>query len=114
MAERHEVRKHGLKSSTRPHRQGCEQLCAVQHELRELDGKEKVVAPQVNEKLLGQITDSFDQCIDEAVGIEDKPARQDAIKTLEDEALDWFTREPDADNDAEVRQTTQLAFDQLE
>jgi polyribonucleotide nucleotidyltransferase len=91
-------------------------LCEAQRELQKVAGKEKdeVEVPQVNEDLLGQIRDRFGAALDEATQVEDKLERQDATKRVEEEVLDAFTPEPDADNYGEALQNAQLAFDKLE
>jgi polyribonucleotide nucleotidyltransferase len=91
-------------------------LCAVQHELREIAGKEKVevVAPQVNEDLYRQMVEEFGQKVDEATSIHDKLERQEATKAVEEEALERFTPDPEAEDYLEARQAAQLAFDKLE
>src|SRR4051794_17937336 len=72
-------------------------LCAVQWELREQAGKEKVevVAPQVNEDLLREMSTEYGQRIDEATSVHDKLDRQNATKALEEEILERYT--PDLD-----------------
>jgi polyribonucleotide nucleotidyltransferase len=96
--------------------EAIKKLCAVQHELRELAGKPKVdvVAPEVDEDLLRQMAERFGQRVDDAVGVEDKLARQEAVKAVEDEALEHFTPELEAENYPAARQAAQLAFDRLE
>src|ERR687896_497018 len=63
------------------------QICAVQQQLREQVGKEKleVVAPQVDAELYEQIKGSHGQALDEATSVEDKLARQDATAAVERE-----------------------------
>ncbi|MDQ5807364.1 MAG: polyribonucleotide nucleotidyltransferase, partial [Actinomycetota bacterium] len=91
-------------------------LCKMQHELRELVGKEKVevVAPQVDESLYSEIVEAFGQKVDEATSVEDKLARQDATKAVEAEVFERFAGDPEAEGYAERRQAVQLAFDKLE
>lgn len=88
-------------------------LCAAQHELREKAGKEKVQIeePKVDEGLYQEIVDAFGQKVDEATSVEDKLARQDATKAVEQEILERFA--PDAD-DAERRTQVAKAFAKLE
>ncbi len=91
-------------------------LCAVQRELAEKAGKEKleVVAPQVDESLYGQIQESHGAALETATSIEDKLARQDATKAVEEEVLVRYSGDPEADTYAEYRARAQLAFDKLE
>jgi polyribonucleotide nucleotidyltransferase len=91
-------------------------LCEAQRELQKIAGKEKdeVEVPQVNDDLLGQIRERFGDALEAATQVEDKLERQDATGRVEEEVLEAFTPEPDADNYAEARQAAQLAFDKLE
>src|SRR5688572_12331661 len=92
------------------------QLVALQHELREKAGKPKaeVEVPQVDEELYGQIQQSHGQQLDEATSVEDKLARQDATKAVEDAVIAQYSGDEGADTYAEYRQRAQLAFDKLE
>src|SRR3954467_359448 len=87
-------------------------LCEAQHELRKKAGKEKaeVEVPQVDDALLAQIKERFGAALNEATQVEDKLERQDATKRVEEEVLEAFGGE----DDAEQRQAAQLAFDKLE
>src|SRR4051794_718318 len=87
-------------------------LCEAQHELRKKAGKEKAVVevPQVDEDLLAQVKERFGAALDEATQVEDKLDRQDATKRVEEEMLEAFG----AEDDAEKTQAAQLAFDKLE
>src|SRR5881227_58474 len=87
-------------------------LCEAQHELRKKAGKEKsaVEVPQVDESVLEQVKDRFGAALDEATQVEDKLDRQDATKRVEEQVLEAFG----ADDDAEKTQAAQLAFDKLE
>jgi polyribonucleotide nucleotidyltransferase len=91
-------------------------LCQAQRDLQKQAGKEKqdIEIPQVNEDLLQQITDRFGTALDEATQVEDKLERQDATKRVEEEVIEAFTPEPEAENYAEARSNAQLAFDKLE
>jgi polyribonucleotide nucleotidyltransferase len=91
-------------------------LCAAQRELAEKVGKEKLVieAPQVDADLLAQIQASHGAALDEATQVEDKLARQDATKAVEEAVLEQYSGDPEADTHAEFRQRAQLAFDKLE
>src|SRR5215208_320835 len=80
-------------------------LCAVMRELGEKAGKSpklEVETPQVDADLYEQIKGSHGQKLDEATSVEDKLARQDATKAVEEEIL------------AQYRAKAQLAFDKLE
>jgi polyribonucleotide nucleotidyltransferase len=91
-------------------------LCAAQRELAEKAGKEKLVieAPQIDPDLLAQIQASHGAALDEATQVEDKLARQDATKAVEEAVLEQYSGDPEADTYAEFRQKAQLAFDKLE
>ncbi len=98
-------------------------LCALQRELAEKVGKEKkAFAPiEVDEKLLEEIRASHGSKLDDATQVEDKLARQDATKAVEQEILEQYG--PSASEGAseeqlqaakERRAAAQLAFDTLE
>jgi polyribonucleotide nucleotidyltransferase len=91
-------------------------LCAVQHELRERAGKEKVAveAPKLDEGLLQAIRQSHGAALDEATSIHDKLERQEATKRVEEEAVAAHSGSPDWDGHAEQRARVQQAFDALE
>jgi polyribonucleotide nucleotidyltransferase len=91
-------------------------LCAAQRELASQAGKEKLTieAPQVDADLFGQIQASHGAQLDEATQVEDKLARQDATKAVEEAVLTQYSGDPEADTYAEFRQKAQLAFDKLE
>src|SRR3954454_12913606 len=91
-------------------------LCAVQHELREKAGKEKleVQIPQVDEGLYEQIKASHGDALDQATQVEDKLARQDACSTVEQQVLEQYAGDPESEGYAERRAAAQLAFDKLE
>src|SRR4051794_17275236 len=91
-------------------------LCALQRELAEKAGKPKqaVEAPQVDEDLLRQIQESHGADLDRATQVEDKLARQDATKAVEEAVLAHYSGDPSAETYAEFRQRAQLAFDRLE
>ena len=77
------------------------QLVAAQHELREKAGKPKaeVEVPQVDEDLYRQIQESHGAQLDEATSVEDKLARQDATKAVEEAVLDAVLRRPERRRD---------------
>jgi polyribonucleotide nucleotidyltransferase len=94
-------------------------LCALQAELREKVGKEKaaVEAPQVDIELYNQIKAEMGAEIDRATSVEDKLARQDATKAVEEQIIERYA--PDAEQldpavNAERRAAVQLIFDKLE
>jgi polyribonucleotide nucleotidyltransferase len=91
-------------------------LCAAQHELREKAGKDKmqIEEPKVDEGLLEKIRASHGSQLDEATQVEDKLARQDATKAVEEAIVGQYAGDPDADEYAEKRAAAQQAFDQLE
>src|SRR5215208_3855822 len=91
-------------------------LCAMQLELREKAGKPKleVEAPQVDEDLARQIAESHGAALDQATQVEDKLARQDATKAVEEAVLEQYSGDPNSETYAEFRQRAQLAFDALE
>src|SRR3954454_17868612 len=87
-------------------------LCETQLELRQKAGKDKaeVEVPQVDESLLGEVKDKYGAALSEATQVEDKLERQDATKRVEEQVLEAFGGE----DDAEKRQAAQLAFAKLE
>ncbi len=91
-------------------------LCAAQRELAEKAGKEKIAIdpPQVDEKLLADIEGKFGLKLDEATQVEDKLERQDATKAVEEEILEAFAGDEDADDYSDKRSEAQRAFDKLE
>ncbi|MFL5837977.1 MAG: polyribonucleotide nucleotidyltransferase, partial [Solirubrobacteraceae bacterium] len=94
-------------------------LCALQAELREKAGKEKVAvqAPQVDSELYNQIKAEMGGEIDRATSVEDKLARQDATKVVEEQILERYAPQAeqlDATANAERRAAAQLVFDRLE
>jgi polyribonucleotide nucleotidyltransferase len=91
-------------------------LCEAQRELQKLAGKEKqeVEVPKADEGLLKEITDRFGSALNAATQVEDKLERQDATKKVEEEILEAFAGDADADDHSEKRAAAQLAFDKLE
>ncbi|MGZ4269390.1 MAG: polyribonucleotide nucleotidyltransferase, partial [Solirubrobacteraceae bacterium] len=79
-------------------------------------GKEKLVieAPQVDPDLLAQIQASHGAALDQATQVEDKLARQDATKAVEEAVLAHYSGDPEAETYPDYRQKAQLAFDRLE
>ena len=88
-------------------------LCALQRELAEKVGRPKmeVEVPQVDEKLLEEIKASHGAALDEATQTEEKLARQDVIKAVEEQVLEQYA--PDAE-DKERRAAVQMVLDKLE
>src|SRR4051812_46273135 len=94
-------------------------LCALQVELREKVGKEKaaIEAPQVDVELYNQIKAEMGSEIDRATSVEDKLARQDASKAVEEQVLERYApaaEQLDAAANVERRAAAQLVFDRLE
>jgi polyribonucleotide nucleotidyltransferase len=91
-------------------------LCALQRELAEKAGKPKmeVVEPTVDESLLEQIKASHGDALDQANQVEDKLERQDACKLVEEQVLEQYAGDPEAEDYAEKRAAAQMAFDKLE
>src|ERR671932_1604871 len=91
-------------------------ICAAQRELAEKAGKEKLVIepPHVDEDLVRQIAETHGAALDQATQVEDKLARQDATKAVEEDVLTRYSGDPEAETYAEYRQRAQLAFDKLE
>ena len=91
-------------------------LCALQRELADRAGKEKTVVevPQVHPDLYEQIKASHGAALDAATQVEEKLDRQDACKAVEEQVLDEYSGDPEADTFAEYRANAQRAFDNLE
>jgi polyribonucleotide nucleotidyltransferase len=91
-------------------------LCAAQRELAEKAGKPKlqIEPPVIDQDLLAQIRESHGAQLDEATQVQDKLARQDATKAVEESILERYSGDPAAETYAEYRQRAQLAFDSLE
>jgi polyribonucleotide nucleotidyltransferase len=93
-------------------------ICAAQRELAEKAGKPKqeVEVPQVDEAVAKVLAERFGDALSQATQIEDKLERQDAVKKVEEDALDAFSGEDDEPEEErkQRRQAAQLAFDKLE
>jgi polyribonucleotide nucleotidyltransferase len=76
-------------------------LCEAQEELRRKAGKDKVeVAPlTVDESVLGEIEDRFGSALETATQVVDKLERQDAIKRVEEDAIEALSGDESADPD---------------
>src|SRR5689334_4725205 len=91
-------------------------LCAAQHELRARAGKEKIEVeiPQVDPDLYEQIKSSHGAALDAATQVEDKLERQAACRAVEEQMLEQYSGDPEADTSSEYRSNAQRAFDKLE
>jgi len=96
-------------------------ICRAQWELRERAGKPKIEvrAPEVDRALYEQIRERFGDDLDAATQVEDKLARQEATKQVEERVLAEFAGEEalaglDPAAALERRKAVQLAFDKLE
>ncbi len=91
-------------------------LCAAQRELAEKAGKPKIEVdvPQVDPELYEQVKASHGAALDAATQVEDKLARQDATKAVEEEVLAQYAPDPEADDHADCRAAAQRVFDALE
>jgi polyribonucleotide nucleotidyltransferase len=91
-------------------------LCAVQRELAEKAGKEKMAVeePQVDEELFEKIKASHGAALEQATQVEEKLERQEACSRVEQEVLEQYAGDPDSEGYAERRAAVQLAFDRLE
>ncbi len=91
-------------------------LCALQHELREKAGREKIVfeAPSLDESLVEKVRASHGADLDAATQIEDKLARQDASNAVCDAIVaEYGGSEGDSDH-AATKATAQTIFAKLE
>src|SRR6185503_16992124 len=94
-------------------------LCAAQRELAERAGKPKkeITPVVVDEALLDEIRQSHGEKLDQATQVEDKLARQDATKAVEEDVLQKYANLDDEAADAvdpARRAAVQRAFDKLE
>ena len=98
-------------------------LCALQRELAEKVGKEKIAVelPTVDESVLEAIRASHGQSLDEASQVEDKLERQDASKAVEEAVFEQHAPSapegapPEELERAKARRSAvKLAFDKLE
>jgi polyribonucleotide nucleotidyltransferase len=96
--------------------ENIKQLCALQRELAEKAGKPKleVEVPKVDEDLLEEIKASHGDALDQATQVEDKLERQDACKLVEEQVLEQYAGDPEAEDYGEKRAAAQMAFDKLE
>ncbi len=91
-------------------------LCAVQRELAEQAGKEKLAVdvPQVDPEFYEQLKSSHGDALDQATQVVDKLERQDACKAVEEQVLSQYAPDAEAPDYGERRAAAQLAFDKLE
>ncbi len=91
-------------------------LCAVQRQLAEQGGKDKMAVqePQVDPDLYEQISSSHGPALDAATQVEDKLERQEASKLVEEQVLGQYAGDPESEDYPLRRAAAQLAFDKLE
>jgi polyribonucleotide nucleotidyltransferase len=91
-------------------------LCALQRELAEKAGKAKVEVeiPGVAPELYEQVKSSHGAALSEATQVEDKLARQDACKAVEEQIVEHYAGEPESDDYAARRADAVRAFEKLE
>ena len=96
--------------------ENIKKLCAAQRELAEKAGKAKteVEIPQVHPELYEQIKASHGAALDAATQVEDKLERQDATKAVEEQILEHYSGDPEAETYKEYRSNAQRAFEKLE
>ncbi|MDQ6606743.1 MAG: polyribonucleotide nucleotidyltransferase, partial [Actinomycetota bacterium] len=91
-------------------------IIGAQRELAEKAGKEKieVAIPQVDEDLYEQVNASHGEALSQATQVQDKLARQDASKAVEEQILEHYAGDPASEDYAARRSAAQRAFDKLE
>jgi polyribonucleotide nucleotidyltransferase len=91
-------------------------LCALQHELREKAGREKIVfeAPSIDESLVEKVRASHGSDLDAATQVEDKLARQDASNAVCDAIVAEYAGSPDDSDYSAKKATAQTIFSKLE
>ena len=91
-------------------------LCALQHELREKAGKEKmeIEVPQVDEGLYNAVRESHGAALDEATQIFDKLERQSESARIMEEAVAAHSGDPEDPDYDTRRAAAQMAVDKLE
>jgi polyribonucleotide nucleotidyltransferase len=96
--------------------QEIKKLCAVQRELAQRAGKEKIAveALEADPALYDQVKSSHGDALDQATQVVDKLERQDACKAVEEQVLAQYAPDPESPDYAERRAAVQLAFDKLE
>ena len=80
--------------------ESIKRLCAAQRELAAQVGKAKVevAIPEVHADLYEQIKANYGAALDSATQVEDKLARQDATKAVEEQVLAHYSGSPEASN----------------
>ncbi len=96
--------------------ENIKRLCAAQRELAERAGRPKIEfdPPVVHPDLYEQIKGSHGAALDAATQVEDKLARQEATRLVEEQVLERYSGDPAAETYAEYRANAQRAFDKLE
>lgn len=91
-------------------------LCALQHELREKAGREKITfeAPSLDEALVEKVRASHGADLDSATQVEDKLARQDASNAVCDAIIAEYAGSPDDSDYSAKKATAQTIFSKLE
>jgi len=91
-------------------------LCALQHELREKAGREKIVfeAPSLDQTLVEKVRASHGADLDAATQVEDKLARQDASNAVCDAIVAEYAGSPDDAGYAGQKATALTIFSKLE
>jgi len=91
-------------------------LCALQRDLAAKAGKEKLVieAPSIDESLLDAIRASHGAALDAATQVEDKLARQDATKEVEQAIVEHYAGDPEAADYPTKRADALAVFAKLE
>jgi polyribonucleotide nucleotidyltransferase len=91
-------------------------LCALQHELREKAGREKIQfdAPSLDESLVEKVRASHGADLDAATQVEDKLARQDASNAVCDAIVAEYGGSEDDPDHAAKKATAQTIFAKLE
>ncbi len=91
-------------------------LCALQHELREKAGREKISfeAPSLDESLVEKVRASHGADLDTATQVEDKLARQDASNAVCDAIVAEYAGSPDDSDYSAKKATAQTIFSKLE
>jgi polyribonucleotide nucleotidyltransferase len=91
-------------------------LCALQRELAEKAGKEKTVveAAQLDPDFYEQVKSSHGAALSEATQVQDKLARQDACKAVEDQIVSTYAPDPEAEDYSAKRSDAVKAFEKLE
>jgi polyribonucleotide nucleotidyltransferase len=91
-------------------------LCALQHELREKAGREKIQfdAPSLDESVVEKVRASHGADLDAATQVEDKLARQDASNAVCDAIVAEYGGSEDDPDHAAKKATAQTIFAKLE